>query len=475
MKHSPEMNPLHISLKVLIAWIAVGARSTSAVRARDGLPGAISSAPGAPQLTIRLAAGSHLGTPPATRTFYLSPFDSEVEVPNTDSLSLFQKRARKLVANQTTELAANTTDRYKHMTLKFAANQMTQSQGALVPIILVVLAVTALICISYLMLMMMGEKADTTKTAPPAPFHQAAASTQSKPQVVQRSPAAQALLPHNSPVQGSVQPQPAGIPVQPATSPLESTQQAAFHAAFQPAVLESTAAPHTSLLPRSATRSSPAAGACVDQHAASGFPQIGYTPKSAITSNRLDVQSPEGMILQADYKCSHHPEQRLVNFKSLKGGNAVLRARIDEISGKRQITVETTSGIPLALIDTTKAVFERGFVAPSRNQRYASIHRVAGKSFSLLGSPCITVSSVALNVFKVLSANGLGSNSDELLTVRCDELGYVRDMRDPSGVVVVRQESNTVMEGRSSLWISQGVDIALISCVVLAVGKLGGQ
>merc|ERR1719375_2450540 len=86
----------------------------------------------------------------------------------------------------------------------------------------------------------------------------------------------------------------------------------------------------------------------------------GPAPKAPMTSTAIIVRSPEGVILHPDFKCSPHPEQRMVNFRSLKGANAVVRAKVDELGAQKQITVESASGIPLALIDTSCAVYPEG-------------------------------------------------------------------------------------------------------------------
>lgn len=186
-----------------------------------------------------------------------------------------------------------------------------------------------------------------------------------------------------------------------------------------------------------------------------------------------------------------------MNFRSLKGANAVVRARIDELGGKPQITVESASGIPLALIDTSCAIYAATREAPRRDRRRANIHRVAGSSFQLLGSPCATVLSVSHDTFVVLSAmsgsslqdqpatvhqlksliaaQGFALRSDVLLTVKCDETGCVQEMQDGRGSVVARQEAGSgapAATDRSNIWASQGADITLIVSVILAVWKL---
>jgi len=190
----------------------------------------------------------------------------------------------------------------------------------------------------------------------------------------------------------------------------------------------------------------------------------------------------------------------MVNFRSLKGANAVVRARIDELGGKPQITVESASGIPLALIDTSYAIYPSTRDPPPRDSRRANIHRVAGSSFQLLGSPCATVLSVSSDVFVVLSAmsgsslndfaatqqavhqlkslvaaQGFAMRPDVLLTVKCDGTGCVQEMRDGRGGVVARQEAGSrtpTATDRSNIWASQGADITLIVSVILAVWKL---
>lgn len=218
-------------------------------------------------------------------------------------------------------------------------------------------------------------------------------------------------------------------------------------------------------------------------------------PKTSMTSTALIVRMAEGVILHVDHQCTPFPEQRLVNFRSLKGANSVVRARVDELAGQRRIMLETASGIPLALVDTTNAVYEAGNEPPPREMRRAEIHRVSGNSFHLMGNPCATVVSVDARTFEVLNLTGVApkdthttleymikglsaglglNNEDKILSVQCDELGYIQEMRDPSGRVVVRQERRVSRHGdaASNLWCSQGADITLVACVALAVRKL---
>jgi len=230
-------------------------------------------------------------------------------------------------------------------------------------------------------------------------------------------------------------------------------------------------------------------------------------PKASFSSTALIVKSPDGVILQCDKKLTPHPEHKMVHFNCLKGANAVVKAHIDEINCakyvhpqnphlKQQIKVETASGIPLAHIDTTYASYPPN-QAPPREMRRATISRVAGGSFDTLGSPCATVLSLSPDTFVVLSALGGAGGQDHketlvplqqmvsqghpihrmrpdvLLTVHADRSGCVNEMRDVSGVVA-RQEGNSGMfsTDTESIWVRQGADITLITCIVLAVAKL---
>jgi len=231
-------------------------------------------------------------------------------------------------------------------------------------------------------------------------------------------------------------------------------------------------------------------------------------PKASFSSTALIVKSPDGVILQCDHKLTPHPEHRMVHFKSLKGANAVVKAFIDEIKCasyvhhhdrflKQQIKVETASGIPLAHIDTTYASYPHHFPPPAREFRRATISRVAGDSFEVLGSPCATVLSLSPDTFVVLSALGGAGPQDHkatllplqqmvsqghpihnmrpdvLLTVHVDRSGCVNEMRDVSGVVARQESSGGIFSNDTeSIWVRQGADITLITCIVLAVAKL---
>lgn len=215
-------------------------------------------------------------------------------------------------------------------------------------------------------------------------------------------------------------------------------------------------------------------------------------PKPAISSTALIVRSADGVILQPDYICKPNPESGVVNFRSLKGANAVVRARIDELAGRSQIMVESASGIPLALIDTTYAIYSSRD-PPPRDTRQATISRVTGNSFHICGAPCANVLSLSPSTYVVLGSiggsgppdhknlisqmqymldNNLPLRDDVLLTVHCEN-GYIHEMRDKSGVVV-RQEAVSTRRGdnKTNLWVSQGADITLITSIVCAVAKL---
>jgi len=382
-----------------------------------------------------------------TWSFFQSNTTSNLSTHHTSEL--ITKASSLVQSNTTAKLSAHT------------VSELTTKAFA-VPVILIVLALVAMT--GFLVMMMMHNTSDSEKSPPPVPPAQQtlwSAGAAQKSKVPQHSPQVPSLM------------------------------QSSPHAAAMPesasSMASSVCAPRSGLGEELGKYVPPPSAKSESGH-------MGPHPKAPMTSTAIIVRSPEGVILQPDYKCAPNPEQLHVNFRSLKGANAVVRAQVDELGGQRRIMVESASGIPLAVIDTSCAIYPTMRDAPPRDTRRANIHRVAGSSFQLLGSPCATVLSVAPDVFVVLNAssgglqdlranveqlkhsvqaNGFAQRPDVLLTVRCDGYGCIQDMRDGRGGIVARQESTSASATeQSNIWVSQGGDITLIVTVLLAVWKL---
>lgn len=353
---------------------------------------------------------------------------------------------------------------------------VSEQIGALCIALIVGIAIVVILVLFFAMNYVALDSHDTSK--PLKPSSTVPGASQAKPTKdtsgqlkFSPPPAAQAVLPKSS---GSTQ-------QRTSPDPYETAQPLLVTENIKEVVLESApAAPGVAPSMMSSAMNF-ISGSAAD--APLSTPAAAPLPKGTSFSSSLIVQSGEGVVLQADNRCSPHHEKRNISFRSLKGANAVVRARIDETQGgSSRIMVSSASGVPLAVVDTTRAAYAARQSRPHPSERWAHIHRVTGKSFELLGPPCASVIPVAAKTYKVRSAtpnanphvgHASGSN-DAILTVQVDDDGNILRMDDPSGHCVVRQAAIGTQQSdlASNIWLQQGADVTLIVSVALAVQKL---
>jgi len=200
-------------------------------------------------------------------------------------------------------------------------------------------------------------------------------------------------------------------------------------------------------------------------------------------STALLVKNPAGVIVRIDGDLLPHPEHKTVNVVAVKDGTAVLCAHLDEsVDGSSlcsdtsaaSIRVETKAkSIPIAMLDTRNAVFPEGGTPPPAQQRRVVLHRVGGDDGSTAGPACACIMPGYSGQFLVQYLMG---EPGVALTVHTRPkvgggkgrvIDYVVDMQ---GQVIAKSDGAMAQE---SVWVRQGVDMALMSCVVIAVKKLG--
>mmetsp|Transcript_54251 Transcript_54251/g.176253 ORF Transcript_54251/g.176253 Transcript_54251/m.176253 type:complete len:437 (-) Transcript_54251:36-1346(-) len=201
-------------------------------------------------------------------------------------------------------------------------------------------------------------------------------------------------------------------------------------------------------------------------------------------STALLVKNPAGVIVRIDGDLAPHPERKSVNIVSVKDGSAVLVAHLDESTdfggGKSaaSIRVETKAkSIPIAVLDTRRAVFLPDSQPPPFEQRCVVLHRVAGEDGTAVGPACAWIAPASSGRFLVHYLMGEPGAALTVHTTPSSPFGGggIDYVVDAQAQIVARRETPRSSNGQKlpdALWVRQGVDMALLSCVAIAVEKL---
>mmetsp|Transcript_20173 Transcript_20173/g.35378 ORF Transcript_20173/g.35378 Transcript_20173/m.35378 type:complete len:417 (+) Transcript_20173:127-1377(+) len=199
----------------------------------------------------------------------------------------------------------------------------------------------------------------------------------------------------------------------------------------------------------------------------------------------LFVKNPNGVAVRLDGTLTTSPENRTVNVMRIKDGSVILTARVAE--GKDSSTIDVT--VPakdgkaecIAMLDTRDAL------QPARNgqqngRRQVALHRV--DAYGPHEEPCAWIIPAAGSgtffVYYAAEAVFGAWAKDPALTIFTKGGSVEIDrMTDAQGEVIVASEGPAAavapngLAGLSALWVKEGVDMALVTCVVLSVQKLG--
>eukprot|EP00418_Pyrodinium_bahamense_P024698 CAMPEP_0179131438 /NCGR_PEP_ID=MMETSP0796-20121207/62439_1 /TAXON_ID=73915 /ORGANISM="Pyrodinium bahamense, Strain pbaha01" /LENGTH=347 /DNA_ID=CAMNT_0020830367 /DNA_START=182 /DNA_END=1222 /DNA_ORIENTATION=- len=181
-------------------------------------------------------------------------------------------------------------------------------------------------------------------------------------------------------------------------------------------------------------------------------------------STALIVKSPAGTFVRLDGQLLPHHESRTLNVVSAKDGEVILCAHVSENSVVSTIHVETKAkNIPIAVLDTSQAVYQRSAPRPPLEGRRVVLHRVIGEDRGATGPPCAWVGPMAGGAFLVHymcpQDNGGGATGDVAFTVHTKQAPggsspFVECMLDGQGQVVSKSE--TIRYGQKALWVRQG-------------------
>ncbi|CAK0842151.1 unnamed protein product, partial [Prorocentrum cordatum] len=125
--------------------------------------------------------------------------------------------------------------------------------------------------------------------------------------------------------------------------------------------------------------------------------------------------------------------------------------------------------IQVATLDTRQAIYQPGHQPPSQDRRYVVLHRVA--SDDLGGTSLIPCAWVSIADRRFLVHYAAGSRNVALTVVTAAGSPHIETMTDAQGQVVARSEAGEG-EDPPALWVRQGVDMALVACIAVAVQKL---
>lgn len=211
----------------------------------------------------------------------------------------------------------------------------------------------------------------------------------------------------------------------------------------------------------------------------------GDGPRVSPLSTAVLVKNPAGALVRLEGEVRPHPQHAALDIVSVKDGTAVLRAIVAEPLARGEgfgeetvasVRLETKAkNIPIAILDTSRAVFPEGAQAPPASQRRVVLHRVGGDDGSVAGPACAWIVKAGRAKFVV---HYLVGEPGVALTVNMaskDDIDYIVDLH---GQVVAKAEplrNPGSAPGQVALWVKQGMDLALVSSVAIAVKKLGSE
>mmetsp|Transcript_124695 Transcript_124695/g.349243 ORF Transcript_124695/g.349243 Transcript_124695/m.349243 type:complete len:460 (+) Transcript_124695:134-1513(+) len=213
-------------------------------------------------------------------------------------------------------------------------------------------------------------------------------------------------------------------------------------------------------------------------------------PRVSPLSTAVVVKNPAGALVRVQGVLGPHPEQKVVDIVSVKDGTSILRAILNEFGGAEDgqgclnpfsadvaqtpgIRLETKAkSIPIAILDTRHAVYAKGTWPPAPAQRRVVLHRVGGDDGTAAGPACAWVQAAGRSKFYV---HYLVNEPRIALTVHMTSSSDIDYIVDAQGQIVAKSEPMRPSNGspsRAALWVKQGVDLALVSCISIAVQKL---
>lgn len=203
----------------------------------------------------------------------------------------------------------------------------------------------------------------------------------------------------------------------------------------------------------------------------------------------LFVKNPQGVSVRLDGTLSTKPENRTINVMRVKDGSVILTVRVAEGSDSSTIEVAVPSidakAESIAMLDTRETL-QPARDGQQRSRRQVALHRV--DAYGPHEEPCAwIIPGAGQGTFFVYYATDSSLVNawaqDPAITIFTEPGSVAIDrMTDAQGDVIAASEKTAaavapggMTPNASALWVKQGVDMALVTCVVLAVQKLGAS
>jgi len=187
----------------------------------------------------------------------------------------------------------------------------------------------------------------------------------------------------------------------------------------------------------------------------------------------LFVKNPAGVHVCFDGVLMPKPEQRTVNVLRTKDDTVIFSAHVDETMESSTISVEVKGeNLPIALLDTKRAVTMPGSQRLPPGQRQVTIYVTDEHDYQSRGEACAhIVPAAGSGTFFVYYT---AMQHEPAMTVFTKKgTSEVDRLADAQGETIAQSAASNGKSSVCSLWVKQGVDMAFVSCVCLAVQKLG--
>lgn len=192
----------------------------------------------------------------------------------------------------------------------------------------------------------------------------------------------------------------------------------------------------------------------------------------------LFVKHPQGVTVRLDGTLSPTPENRTVNVVRVKDGSVILSAKVSETSESSSINLMVPSkdgqAEAIAMLDTRDAlVSPNGFGRGAKRQ--VALHRV--DVYGPHEEPCAWIMPGGPGTFFVYySPVDSVHRPDPAMTIftRGSEVDRITEAQ---GHVIAASDNTAAAVAptgaKGGLWVKEGIDMALVTCLALAVQKLG--